>query len=67
MSPSWNAIDSIVPKKTAASSAIPSWLTDAAARINLAARSGSPGADIENPSINICAPICDGSQGPLIL
>ena len=49
---------SIAARKHAADTAIPSWLTLAAARAILAARSGSSGQAREMPSIKICAPIC---------
>ena len=61
-----NAKASIAAKWQAASTARPSWLTEAALRTSAAARSGSPGKHMANASINICAPICSETLWPFI-
>ena len=66
VSDSTNAAASIAARTCAPYTASPSWETLAARRARSAARSGSPGDTIAQPSMKICAPICSATTLPFM-
>ena len=64
MSSSTKACASIAARTWAPWTASPSWETLPARRAKSAARSGSPGHTMAQPSMKICAPICSATTLP---